>query len=57
MLFVQLGGQGLDAGRVDVDHRQLGDAHAQRRVRDGRAGAAGPEQHHPRQVGIGQRAV
>ena len=52
----RLVGQRGGARRVAVDDDEPLRAQAQHRMRDGRAGAAGAEQHHARQVGVGQRA-
>ena len=46
--------QRLGTGAVGVHQHQPARAQAQHRMGDGRAGAAGAQQHHPRQVGIGQ---
>ncbi len=56
VLAVELSGQRLGSRRVHVVETQFLHAHGQRRVRDGRARAAGTQQH-AREVGIGQLAL
>ena len=47
----------LGARRVGVDHRELPDAELDRRLRHGRAGAAGADLHHPVELHVGQAAA
>ena len=53
---VQLRSRGRARVGLAVDDHQLLRAQAQHRMRDGRAGAAGAEQHHAAQVGLRQGA-